>query len=97
MRLRTLIGLLFFSGCAEEKTSATAGASGELDRSEPVVGLPSPTLRRLTRSQYLNAITALLGDDLVLPSNLEPDETTDGLLAIGAALTTISPRGTNGL
>jgi hypothetical protein len=93
VRLGTLFGLLICTGCADEKTSAASGAAAELDRSDPMVELPSPTLRRLTRAQYHNSVTALLGEGLVLPSHLEPDETTDGLLAIGAALTTISPRG----
>ena len=73
--------------------SGPAAVDEELDRIDPVIDLPEPTLRRLTRSQYNNAIQDLLGDEVVLPSSLEPDETTDGLLAIGAALTTISPRG----
>ena len=64
-----------------------------LERESPAVTLPEPTLRRLTREQYGNALTDLLGDGLVLPSSLEPDQVTDGLKAIGASLTTISPRG----
>ena len=75
------------------KPTAVDEVDAELDRSAPDVELPSPTLRRLTRSQYDNAIEVLLGGDLVLPSNLEPDQTTDGLRAIGSSLTTISPRG----
>ena len=79
-------------GCGEtDKDSAASAAT--LDRTEPEVSLPEPTLRRLTRVQYDNAITALLGGGLVLPSSLEPDQVTDGLQAIGSSLTTISPRG----
>ncbi|MEC8192623.1 MAG: DUF1592 domain-containing protein [Myxococcota bacterium] len=78
-------------GC--EKPLDAEEVDATLDRVAPEVTLPSPTLRRLTRSQYDNAIRELLGDGLVLPSNLEPDEATDGLQAIGASLTTISPRG----
>jgi hypothetical protein len=64
-----------------------------LDREQPELSLPAPTLRRLTRAQYDNAVGALLGDGLILPSKLEPDPSADGLRAIAAALTTISPRG----
>lgn len=79
-------------GCGEtDKDSAASAVT--LDRTEPEVSLPEPTLRRLTRVQYDNAITALLGGGLVLPSSLEPDQVTDGLQAIGSSLTTISPRG----
>jgi len=79
-------------GCGEsDKDSAGSGVT--LDRSVPEVSLPEPTLRRLTRVQYDNAISALLGGGLVLPSSLDPDQVTDGLRAIGASLTTISPRG----
>ncbi len=83
-----LIGVV---GCG--KPTPVDEVDAELDRALPEVDLPSPTLRRMTRSQYDNAITALLGSDLVLPSNLEPDQTTDGLRSIGASLNTISPRG----
>jgi len=71
----------------------SAGDVATLDRTVPDVTLPEPTLRRLTSVQYRNAISALLGDGLVLSMSLEPDQTTDGLRAIGASLTTISPRG----
>ena len=90
---RLLLACAILSGCTDEKTSGLAAVDKEIDRSEPVIDLPEPTLRRLTRSQYGNAIRDLLGEEVVLPSSLEPDEVTDGLLAIGAALTTISPRG----
>ena len=55
--------------------------------------LPEPALRRLNQAQYHRAIVDLLGDDLVHPTSLEPDESIDGLRAIGASSTTISPRG----
>jgi hypothetical protein len=86
------LSLVLGLGCSDK-----AGPAGEIDealeRETPEVHLPSPSLRRLTRSQYDNAIASLLGEGLLLPANLEPDETTDGLRAIGASLTTISPRG----
>lgn len=91
MQRTPLLFLLAMIACGKPVPSEEVDAA--LDRAEPDVELPSPSLRRLTRSQYDNAIGELLGDGLVLPSNLEPDQTTDGLLAIGASLTTISPRG----
>jgi hypothetical protein len=65
--------------------------AGERDPLEVV--LPAPTIRRLSQAQYGRAIYDLFGEDIVLPTSLEPDETIDGLQAIGSALTTISPRG----
>ena len=55
---------------------------------------PAPvSLSRLTQAQYKNAVTALLGSPLALPSTLEPDVSLGGLPAAGASVTTISPRG----
>jgi PAS domain-containing protein len=71
-----------------------AGGSGEPDRGPaPVVDDPAPVLRRLTVSQYRNSVRDLFGEGLVLPANLEPDVPIDGLIAIGAGQTTISPYG----
>jgi len=86
------LSLILPLGCSG-KANPSDRVDEALDRETPEVVLPSPTLRRLTRPQYDNAIHALLGEGLLLPASLEPDETTDGLRAIGASLTTISPRG----
>ena len=51
------------------------------------------SLRRLTQSQYRNAVHDLLGEDIVIAGALEPDSAYDELLAIGAAHTSVSPRG----
>jgi len=59
----------------------------------PDVAPAQPVLPRLTISQYQNAVADVLGSDVVVPTNLEPDRPSDGLLAIGAARTTISARG----
>lgn len=53
----------------------------------------APNLVRLTRAQYDSSVRMLLGDEVVLPSTLEPDSPQDGLLALGAGVTTISPHG----
>lgn len=55
---------------------------------------PEPgTLRRLTRAQYGHVVTDLLGRPLVVPEALEQDEQIDGLLSLGASVTTISSLG----
>jgi len=63
-------------------------------RSEaPAITAPAPTLKRLTATQYANAMHALFGDDIILPSRLEPDERIEGLYAVGSSFTTISSYG----
>ena len=91
--LHILVALSALACGPNEGVATAVEEDSVLEREEPVVTLPEPTMRRLTQAQYQNAIRALLGEDLVLPTSLEPDEVADGLLAIGAALTTISPRG----
>jgi len=61
-------------------------------RGEVEVSPSAPVMRRLTTRQYTNAVHDLLGD-VVVPSQLEPDASVDGLIALGASVTTISPRG----
>lgn len=60
----------------------------------PPVFAPAPAqLSRLTRLQYHNAVRDLFGPDIAPPSSLEPDAQVDGLRAIGASVTSLSPRG----
>lgn len=59
----------------------------------PAVTPAEPTLRRLTTAQYENSLRDLFGEDLVLPTSLEPDTAVSGLYAVGAAQTSVSPFG----
>ncbi|HNH49711.1 MAG TPA: DUF1592 domain-containing protein, partial [Myxococcota bacterium] len=59
----------------------------------PAVTPSEPTLRRLTTAQYENSLHDLFGEDLVLPTSLEPDTAVSGLYAVGAAQTSLSPFG----
>lgn len=93
MRIRSVITLLaLLSAAACEEPSAPAplplaqGPAPELEPSEPV-------LKRLTTEQYRNAMLDLFGSDLALPASLEPDVDVEGLYAVGASVTTISPLG----
>ncbi|MCA9643978.1 MAG: DUF1592 domain-containing protein [Myxococcales bacterium] len=55
---------------------------------------PAPvTLKRLTQAQYKNAIHALLGAEIVVPSALEPDSEAGGFLNVGGSIASISSRG----
>ena len=53
----------------------------------------APTLPRLTATQYSNSIRTLFGDSIVVPPTPEPDSEVGGFVAIGAAVSTVSPRG----
>jgi hypothetical protein len=81
-------------------TSVGAGCKSEGDNSagppDPATVVvdydPSP-LKRLTKAQYGNAVRDVFGDDVVVPTRLEPDVESAGSINIGAGKTTISPRG----
>ena len=53
----------------------------------------SPRLARLSVRQYRNTIRDLLGDEVALPSTLEPDVKAEGLVAVGATVASVSARG----
>ncbi len=74
---------------------ACTGVIPEPDQQPPEPQLsPAPaTLKRLTRTQYANAIYDLISPDIAVPIALEPDVETDGLKAIGAGTATVSNRG----
>ena len=82
--------ILFVSAC---KTLPDEQFSPVPPGPEPVFESSDPRLRRLTTSQYRNAIRTLLGGGLLFPSNLEPDVTVGGLQEVGASVTSISATG----
>jgi len=50
-------------------------------------------MRRLTVEQYRNVIGDILGDEIVVPTSLEPDSRVEHLFALGSTTTSVSPRG----
>lgn len=81
---------------ADTQADADADADALPPRPEPTeleYPVGPPQIPRLTASQFENAIHDLLGPDIVVPGNIEPDLETAGFLQIGAAAATISPRG----
>ncbi len=84
-----MLTFLTLLACSDPVTSDMA----PLPLVQPEVVPDPPVLRRLTQAQYGNAVRDVLGADVVLPTDLEPDEPLDGLREVGAGATTISPRG----
>ena len=50
-------------------------------------------LRRLTHSQYEHSVRDVLGQDIEIAGQLEPDLRRDGLLSVGSAHVTVTPIG----
>lgn len=69
------------------------GPKGPPPRSDKPFSPAEGGLRRLTELQYANAIHDLFGPEVVVPPRLEPDVAIEGLVALGAARTSVSPRG----
>lgn len=61
----------------------------------PDVDPGAPALRRLTATQYHNAVEALFSGaaDLYIPDDLEPDDEVEGLLSVGAGTNSLSSYG----
>lgn len=88
MKHGVLVALLVAASCGSEQ----APPPEEIPPA-PATSPGEARLSRLTAVQYRNTVRDLFGDELVVPPELEPDAAVDGLLAIGAAHTSISPRG----
>jgi hypothetical protein len=50
-------------------------------------------MRRLTESQYRNAIADVFGSEIEIAGRFEPDNRRDGLIAVGSALVSVTPSG----
>ena len=77
-----------WAACSEPVPDPPAAAA-----QHPVLVPAPPALPRLTRAQYDNTILDVLGAGLTLPPQLEPDPPYDELLAVGASVAQVSPRG----
>jgi len=97
--IRTLLSIsLALFMCACSGSDGPAGPPPLPTEDPPLPPLPNvepafANLPRLTATQYANAIHDIFGYDVVVPSALEPDVRSEGLVAIGATETTISGRG----
>jgi len=80
------------SGAASGPGTSTGSAgSGASTGSAPKPA--AATLRKLTVEQYQNSVHDLLGADIKVADDLEPDTAQNGFFAVGASNATISPAG----
>ena len=97
--LRQSIFFIFLSfalpACFGSGTSNNGAPLGEVstDVSSVSVSPASAVLKRLSDAQYRNTIRDLLGPEIVVPSQLEPDAKLDGLVSLGSSVGTISSVG----
>ena len=68
-----------------------AGCGSDGGSSAPAVEAGPLALRRLTVEQYRRSIHDIFGDDITVPSRLDPDDRTPGLFNVGASLVSITP------
>lgn len=96
---RLLALALSLGACGEPQKDPPDAAAEEtgapgVDRGPaPATSPASPALRRLTKSQYENALRDLFAGELYVPTNLEPDNDVEGLLSVGASTTSVSAYG----
>jgi hypothetical protein len=90
----------FVSGCAVVASCAVmvgcgesgGGDSAPTTRGPSVEGGPV-ALRRLTSQQFGRSIHDVLGEEIVVPSRVEPDARREGLLGVGASFVSVTPSG----
>ena len=92
--MRPLIhaALLLSLSCGDSRGGAEP-ATREVPAADPSQTPPPSAMQRLTQAQYDNAIGALFGPAVVLPTALEPDVEEHGFFSIGASVSSLSSRG----
>ena len=75
--------------CAVIVLVALAGCGSR----EPTTKGAPPTVRLLTESQYRNIIADVFGRQIEVAGRFDPVVRTEGLLAVGAGLATVTPSG----
>lgn len=81
------------SACVATIGDPPADDAPPLTPAAPPFDPSEANLRRLTTEQYRNVIRDLVGDEVVIPTRIEPDTRIEGLLSVGAGVTTFSDVG----
>lgn len=76
--------LLLLAACTSDPSPAPADIT---------VSAPTPLLRRLTVEQYQNVLKDLFGPAYVMPSDIEELTASDGLVELGASISSLSSSG----
>ncbi len=90
--LWSVLVMVLTVACTSESPGPVIDTAGS-DVSYAALEPAAPRLLRLTQQQYRNCIADLFGPEIVVPASLELDTAIDGLLAVGASVTAVSPRG----
>ncbi|MDZ4762456.1 MAG: DUF1592 domain-containing protein [Alphaproteobacteria bacterium] len=90
-------GTMLAGSCAAPRALETPGLVVAPADTIPGVRLSGEPIivgvRRITETQYRNAIASFLGDDIQINAKFEPEARSDGLLAVGASFASISANG----
>ena len=83
------------TGCGGEKNPEdTTPPEGVVEQpAKEDLLIPAASVPRLTAAQYRNSIQDIFGEDIITPPTLEPDIESGGFTAVGAGISTVSPRG----
>jgi hypothetical protein len=77
------------SGAAGTASGTGAGGTGTVAPATQ----PVPTLRKLTIAEFTNSLHELLGGNVPVPPELEPDQQLDGFRSVSASVVAVSPTG----
>ena len=81
------------SGCGGEKSPEDTTQPEAVEQpAEADLEIPAASVPRLTAAQYRNSVQDIFGEDIITPPTLEPDIESGGFTAIGAGISTVSPR-----
>ena len=80
--------LVALHGCVDLEDSAPTPTPSAPPAVPAQAGAP-----RLSVAQYRNAVRDIFGKDIAVPTAIEPDTSLSGFVSIGAAQSSISPRG----
>lgn len=82
-----IVSLLHAAGCGDGRPAVTTPAAVPTDEQ----GLSTDGfLHRLSIQQYKNTLHDLLGNDIVISSDLEPETSEQGFVAVGGSMLTLS-------
>ena len=86
--LRKIFAVVSVVGLSVACTQAVQHSS---DINEPVTQGAPPTMRLISQAQYLQTVDAIFGEDIVTKVRFAPVYRTEGLVAIGATTSVMTP------